>query len=177
MDSLLQSLRVLDITDEKGLLAGRVLADMGADVVKVEKPGGDNARTIGPFYHNIPDKEKSLFWFAHNLNKRSITLNIETRDGQQIFKDLAAKADVVIESFQPGYLDKIGLGYDSLEDINPGIIMASITPFGQTGPYRDYAASDIVIMAMSGHLYLSGDPDRPPVRFGVPQSSLKGRSG
>ncbi|MFC1534723.1 CaiB/BaiF CoA transferase family protein [Thermodesulfobacteriota bacterium] len=174
MDSLLQSLKVLDLTDEKGLLAGRVLADFGADVIKIEKPGGDDARSIGPFYNNTPDKEKSLFWFAHNLNKRSITLNIETRDGQQIFKDLVAKADVVIESFQPGHLDKIGLGYHSLEDINPAIIMASVTPFGQTGPYRDYVASDIVIMAMSGHLYLSGDPDRPPVRFGVPQASLNG---
>jgi benzylsuccinate CoA-transferase BbsE subunit len=174
MNSLLQSLRVLDITDENGLLAGRVLGDFGADVIKIEKPGGDDARSIGPFYKNIPDKEKSLFWFAHNLNKRSVTLNIETRDGQQIFKDLAAKADVVIESFQPGHLDKRGLGYATLEGINPAIIVASITPFGQTGPFRDYVSSDIVTMAMSGHLYLSGDPDRPPVRFGVPQSSLNG---
>jgi crotonobetainyl-CoA:carnitine CoA-transferase CaiB-like acyl-CoA transferase len=99
------------------------MAELGADVVKVERPGGDLSRNVGPFYKDIPDPEKSLSWFAFNQNKRGITLNIETRDGQEIFKKLARKADFVIESFKPGYLDKLGLGYPALSKINPRIIL------------------------------------------------------
>lgn len=172
MESLLESIRILDLTDEKGLLCARILADLGADVIKIEKPGGDDARRIGPFYHDMPDSEKSLFWFAHNLNKRGITLNIENRDGQSIIKRLVKRADVIVESFPVGYLEKQGLGYSLLTEINPGIIVASISPFGQNGPYKDYKASDIVGMAMSGYLYLCGDPDGPPVRISVPQAYL-----
>ena len=98
-DLLLGPYRALDLTDEKGLLCGRILADLGADVIKVERPGGDPARNIGPFYNDIPDHEKSLFWFAYNTNKRGITLNIESLDGQDIFKRLVKTADFVIESF------------------------------------------------------------------------------
>jgi len=162
---MLAPYRVLDLTDEKGLYCGQLLGSLGADVIKVEKPGGDPARNIGPFYHDIPDPEKSLFWFAYNTNKRGITLNIETTDGKGIFKQLVTTADVVIESFPPGYMDKLGLGYSELEKINPGLIMTSITPFGQTGPYKDYKASDLVCWAMGGLLAQTGDPDRPPVRM------------
>lgn len=164
-EHMLSPYRVLDLTDEKGLLCGKLLADLGADVIKVERPGGDLARNIGPFYHDIQDPEKSLFWFAFNTNKRSITLDIETGDGREIFKRLVKIADFVIESFSPGYLDKLGLGYKDLENINPGIILVSITPFGQTGPYRDYKAPDIVAWAMGGEMYLFGDVDRPPIRI------------
>ena len=140
---LLNSCRVLDLTDEKGFLCGKILADLGADVVKIEKPGGDKARSLGPFYHEEPDPEKSLYWFAYNLNKKGITLNIESEEGRQIFTKLVRNADFVIESFAPGYLDDLGLSYLKLSQTNPRIILTSITPFGRTGPYKDYKASDI----------------------------------
>jgi benzylsuccinate CoA-transferase BbsE subunit len=163
-ESVLSPYRVLDLTDEKGLLCGKILGDLGADVIKVEKPGGDAARRLGPFYHNEPHMERSLFWFALNTSKRSITLNIETLNGQKVFKKLAKNADFVIESFPPGYMDKLGLGYFDLEKINPKVIMVSITPFGQTGPYKDWKTSDIVAWAMGGQMAPCGDVDRPPFR-------------
>ncbi len=163
---MLSPYRVLDLTDEKGLLCGKLLGDLGADVIKIERPGGDAARQIGPFYHDEVDPEKSLFWWAFNTSKRGITLDIETASGQETFKKLVASADFVIESFSPGYLDRLGLGYPALEELNPGIILVSISPFGQTGPYRDYKAPDIVAWAMGGYMSLSGDYDRPPVRIG-----------
>ena len=167
-EALLGCYRALDLTDEKGFLCGRLLGDMGVDVIKVEQPGGDPARNIGPFYHNIPHAEKSLNWFVFNANKRGITLNLETADGQDIFKRLVGTTDFVIESFPPGYMDGLGLSYTALSEINPGVIIASITPFGQDGPYKDYKTSDLVSMAMSGLVYNSGDPDRPPVSCTVP---------
>ena len=175
-EAMLGEYRVLDLTDEKGLLCGKMLGDLGADVIKIEKPGGDSARNIGPFYHDIPDPEKSLFWFAFNTNKRSITLDIETIKGQEMLKKLVRSADFLIESFPPGYLDSLGLGYSSLNEINPRIIVAAITPFGQTGPYKDFKGSDLVCMALSGHLYLTGDPERPPVRVTMPQAYLHAAS-
>ena len=162
--------RVLDLTDEKGWMCGKILSELGADVVKVERPGGDPARNIGPFYHDIPDPEKSLYWFAYNTNKRGITLDIQASRGQEIFKQLVTGADFIIESFPPGYLSGLGLGYSQLSEINPKIIMTSITPFGQTGPYKDYKGCDIVAMAMGGFMYVCGDADRPPVRVTVEQS-------
>lgn len=162
---MLSPYRVLDLTDEKGLLCGKLLGDLGADVIKIERPGGDPARQIGPFYHDEVDPEKSLFWWAFNTGKRGVTLDIETADGQETFKRLIERADFVIESFPPGYLDGLGLGYLALEELNPGIILVSITPFGQTGPYRDYKAPDIVAWAMGGYMSISGDADRPPVRI------------
>lgn len=171
-ETLLAGFRALDLTDEKGFLCGKILGDLGVDVLKLEKPGGDPSRNLGPFYGNYPDPEKSLSWFAFNANKRGITLNIETREGQDIFKKLVPKADFVIESFPPGYMDGLGLGYPALSKLNPRLVMTSITPFGQSGPYRDYQASDIVAMAMGGIMHLCGDPDRPPVRISFPQSYL-----
>lgn len=173
-EAILAPYHALDLTDEKGFMCGRILGDLGADVIKVEKPGGDPARNIGPFYHDEPDAEKSLYWFAFNANKRGITLNLTTADGQAIFQRLVKSADFVLESFAPGYLDSLGLGYSTLSQVNPRLIMVSITPFGQAGPYRDYKASDIVAMAMSGLMYLSGDLDRPPVRISFPQSYVHG---
>ncbi|MBI2850299.1 MAG: CoA transferase [Chloroflexi bacterium] len=164
-EGMLSPYRALDLTDEKGLLCGKILGDMGADVIKVERPGGDAARSIGPFYHDDPHPEKSLFWFALNTSKRGITLDIETADGKDIFKKLVKNADFVIESYSPGYLDKLGLGYSVLEKINPGVILVSITPFGQTGPYKDWKTADIVAWAMGGHMAPYGDTDRPPIRI------------
>jgi benzylsuccinate CoA-transferase BbsE subunit len=173
MELMLSPYRVLDLTDEKGFLCGKILADLGADVIKIERPGGDPSRNISPFYHGIADMDKSLYWFAYNANKRGITLNIETTDGKEIFKRLAKRADFIIESFSPGYLDSLGLGYSALSQVNPRLIMTSITPFGQAGPYRDYKATDLVAMALGGALYIIGDPDRPPVRFPGEQAYLQ----
>jgi crotonobetainyl-CoA:carnitine CoA-transferase CaiB-like acyl-CoA transferase len=168
----LTGFRVLDLTNERGFLCGRMLGDLGADVIKVEKPGGDPSRNIGPFYHDIPHPERSLYWFAYNANKRGITLNIETRDGQEIFKKLVKLFDCIIESFSPGYMDEFGLGFHEVSKLNPQAIMASITPFGQGGQYRDYKSSDLTILAMGGFLYITGDPDRPPLAIGHPQTYL-----
>ena len=170
----LSGYRVLDLTDEKGLLCGKILGDLGADVVKIEQPGGDLARNLGPFYKDAPDPQKSLFWFFTNLNKRGITLNLETPDGRDIFKRLVKTAHFVIESNSPGYMASLGLGYPDLEKVNPAIIMTSITPFGQTGPCAHYKATDIVLMAMGGLLRGLGDPDRPPVRISQPQAFFLG---
>ena len=164
-DTMLSPYRVLDLTDEKGQLTGKLFGDLGADVIKVEKPGGDPSRNLGPFYHDEVDPEKSLNWFAFNTSKRGITLDIEKSEGQELFKKLVKTADFVIESFPPGYMDNLGLGYSDLEKVNPGIIMAAITPFGQTGPYRDLKAPDIVLWAMGGRMFAIGDADRPPLRM------------
>lgn len=169
---ILNSYRVLDLTDDKGFLCGKILADLGADVIKIEKPGGDMSRSRGSFYHNIQDPEKSLYWFAYNLNKRGITLNIENEKGRQIFTKIVQTADFVIESFSPGYLDKIGLNYIKLSQVNPRIVMTSITPYGQTGPIKHYEASDIDIMAMGGLMYITGNPEQPPLRISLPQAYL-----
>ena len=173
-ESLLSGYRALDLTDEKGLLCGKILGDLGADVIKVERPSGDPTRNIGPFCGDMPDPEKSLYWFFTNLNKRGITLNLENGDGREIFKRLVKTADFIIESFEPGYMDNLGLGYSDLEKINPGVIMTSITPFGQTGPYANYKATDIVLMGMGGLMRIYGDPDRPPVRISQPQAFFLG---
>ena len=174
LEPMLAPYRVLDLTDEWGFLCGKLLGDLGADVIKIEKPGGDPSRSIGPFYHDIPHPEKSLYWFFYNANKRGITLDIETADGKEIFKKLVKKADFVIESYQPGYMDSSGLGYSVLSQINPRIIMTSITPFGQTGPYSKIKPSEIVAMALCGFMYELGDPDRAPLRIGLPQAYLHG---
>ncbi len=160
----LSDIRVLDLAGEPGWYCGKLLAELGADVVKVEPPGGDPGRRIGPFYHDEVDPEKSLYFFAHNSSKRSITLNIATADGQALLRRLAATADVVIETFSPGFLDGIGLGYQALSQVRPGIILASITGFGQWGQHSHYKAPDIVAVAMSGIMYIAGFPEDPPNR-------------
>jgi crotonobetainyl-CoA:carnitine CoA-transferase CaiB-like acyl-CoA transferase len=171
---MLSCYRVLDLTNEKGFLCGKALGDFGADVIKIEKTGGELSRSLGPFYHDIPDPEKSLYWFAFNANKRSITLDIETVDGREVFKNLVKTADVVIESFKPGYLDDIGLGYSVLSEVNPGIILTSISGFGQRGPYRDYNDRDLAVWALSGYMYITGEPDRPPLAPSYPHAHLIG---
>jgi benzylsuccinate CoA-transferase BbsE subunit/naphthyl-2-methylsuccinate CoA transferase subunit len=167
---LLSPYRVLDLCDEKGVMCGRILGDFGADVIKVERPGGDRCRNIGPFYHDIAHPEKSLFWFAYCANKRGITLNIESADGREIFRKLVKTADVVVESFPPGYMDSLGLGYTEFLRVNPGLIMTSITPFGQTGPYKHFKGPDLVTWSIGGMTQVSGSPNRPPLRVSFPQS-------
>src|SRR4030067_579078 len=171
---MLEGLRALDLTNELGFFCGKVLGQFGVDVIKIEKPGGDPARRFGPFYKDIPDPEKSLYWFAFNDSKMGITLDITSREGQEIFKRLAGKADIVIESFDPGYLEGLGLGYDELRDEHAGLIMTSITPFGQSGPYRDYKGSDLIVMAMGGIMSLTGKSDGIPCRLSPDHSYCLG---
>ena len=174
IDFLLAPYRVLDLTDERGLLAGKILADLGADVIQIEPPGGNTARNIGPFYGDDPRPEKSLYWWAYAANKRSITLDLERRDGRALLEKLVAEADFLIESYDPGYLEEMGLGYEHLAGINPKLVMVSVTAFGQDGPYANYLASDIVGMALGGFMYLTGDDDRPPIRISFPHFYLHG---
>ncbi len=174
-ESLLGNFRVLDLTNERGWLCGKTLGDFGADVIKIEPPGGDPGRNIGPFYHDNVDPEKSLSWFAFNTSKRGITLNIESERGKEILRRLIKKADFLIESFEPGYLNNLGFGYEELERINPRIIMTSITPYGQTGPYAHYKSSDMTLWAMGGFMYVCGEPDPgAPYRISLPQSYCVG---
>ena len=172
MNTLLESLRVLDLTDQTGSLCSKILADLGADVIKVEKPGGNQSRNLGPFYQNQVGNNTSLHWFVFELNKRGITLDIEKKDGQQLFFQMISTADFVIESFPVGYLEKLGLGYAALSKINPRLIMTSISPFGQKGPYSGFKASDIVVMAMGGFMYITGNPEESPLRVSIPQAFL-----
>ena len=148
-DGVLSGYRVLDLTDEKGRLCSRLLADMGAEVILIEKPGAGSARS--PFSWG-------------NLGKRGITLNIEAEPGREIFKKLVKTTDVVIESYQPGYLEALGLSYPELGRLNPELIMASVTDFGQSGPYRDYKSCDLVASALGGQMYVCGEPETPPLK-------------
>lgn len=170
--SMLSPYRVLDLTTERGLLCGQMLGDMGADVIKVEPPGGSPARRIGPFYKDAPHPDRSLYWWAYNRNKRSITLDVERDAGRDLMRRLVERADFLIESDNPGYLSQHGLGFDDMARINPALVYVSITPFGQTGPKASYADSDLIMMAASGPLILAGDADRPPVRLSIPQAYL-----
>ena len=166
---LLAPYRVLDLTDARGLLCGKMLADLGADVVQVEPPGGSPARRIAPFYQDTPGAARSLFWWAYCANKRGITLDIAAADGAPLFRRLVANADFLIESADPGRMAALGLAYSALREINPRLVMVSITAFGQDGPYADYLASDIIGMALGGFMHLTGDGDRPPLRVSMPQ--------
>jgi benzylsuccinate CoA-transferase BbsE subunit len=137
---------------------------MGADVIKVEPPGGDTMRRVGPFLDNIPHRDRSLLFWFYNTSKRGITLDLSKSAGQELFRKLAIKTDIIVESFAPGTLARLGLGYDELKRLNPKLVLTSITPFGQTGPYRDYQSSDTVAEALGGMVYVNGAPNEPPLR-------------
>ena len=151
MAGILSGYRVLDLTDEKGMLCARFLADMGAEVVRVEEPRGAS------------DRDTSTFCYL-NAGKRSISLNLEAEPGRELLKKLVKVIDVVVESFPPRYLRGLGLGYPELGKINPQLVMSSITGFGQTGPYRDYKSYDMVASALGGQMYVSGEPETPPLK-------------
>ncbi|MCC6176628.1 MAG: CoA transferase [Chloroflexi bacterium] len=161
----LSHLRVLDLSDEKGVYAAKLLADLGADTIKIERPSGDPTRQFGPFVDDVPDPGKSLFFFHYNTNKRGITLDIEHPEGRRLLRELVRSADIVVESFAPGYLAALDLAYTDLAAINPGLVMASITPFGQCGPHAHYKGSDLVAWAMSGYMSILGyeDLSLPPL--------------
>ena len=171
---MLACYRVLDLSNEKGFLCAKTLGDLGAEVIKIEPPGGDEGRYRGPYYKGVVHPEKSLYWFAFNQNKKSITLDIKAEEGKKIFRRLVKTADIVVESFEPGKMDALGLGYQELSRINPEIILTSISDFGRQGPYRDYKGSDLVLYAMSGLMFVTGDPDRPPLGPSYPHAYLFG---
>ncbi len=160
--SALGDIRVLDLAGEIGQYCTKLLADLGADVIKIEPPEGDPVRNLPPFYHDDLGPEQSLYWLNLNINKRSVTLSLQSAEGRDVFKKLATSADVVVESFQPGYLDGLGLGYEALARLKPDVILTSITGFGQTGPHARYKAPDIVGVAMGGTMWLAGEPADPP---------------
>src|SRR5580765_18214 len=160
----LKGFRALDLTDLSGQLCGRLLADLGMEVIKIEPPGGDPVRSLAPFVKSADGKLLSTT-FAHlNAGKASKVLDLETDAGRAALRQLVETADVVIESFQPGELHTKGLGYEDLAAINPGIVMASISAFGQTGPKKNYACNDLVALAESGFLYISGAPSLAPCK-------------
>lgn len=159
---ILEGHRVLDLTDESGAFCTMMLSGLGADVLRIEPPGGHSMRRRGPYFGGQADPEKSLYWFWFNFNKRSITLDITQKEGGELFKQLAASADFVVECYAPGYLDSLGLGYGQLSKLNPRLILTSITPFGQTGPYSGYKGTDMTLCAMAGLSYVIGDSDTPP---------------
>ena len=164
----LSGLRILDLTHGiAGPYCTKFLGDFGADITKIERPGtGDYARNMGPFPGDIPDPEKSGLFLLLNTNKKSIVADLKTDEGKGLVKSLVANSDILVENFRPGVMDRLGLSYQTLKEINPNIVMTSISNFGQTGPYRDYRASELNLFAMGGRMNASGDPDREPLRLG-----------
>ncbi len=167
----LAGLRILELADETGQFCGKLLGDLGADVVKIEPPGGEGSRRVGPFLDDIPHPERSLSFWYYNTSKRGITLNLATADGRALFERLAAASDVILETFRPGFLASLALDHETLCKQNPRLIMCSLTPFGQTGPWRDYLSSDLLHMAAGGEMASSGYdeadvPSAPPIAPG-----------
>jgi benzylsuccinate CoA-transferase BbsE subunit len=145
---------------------------MGADVIKIEPPGGDATRHQPPFWEDKPDPDGSLFFLYMNASKRGVTLDLTRSEGQNIFKQLAGTADIIVETFPPGHLDALGVGYDTLRQDHPELVFTSITGFGQTGPYRHYASADLVAGALGGAMYVTGAAEDPPVTLAGSQTHI-----
>ncbi len=169
---ILQGLRVLDLTDERGAFCGRMFAELGADVIKVEPIGGCPSRRIDPFLDGVPGPDRSEYFIAYQAGKRSITLNLDHADGCRALVDLASTSDFVVESSGHTYFEERGIGYPALSEINPAIIYTSITAFGDRGPAAGWTAADITLWGAGGMMYLTGLPGRPPVQISVPQAYL-----
>ena len=176
---LLAGIRVLDLANETGGFCSRILADLGASVVKIERPGGDASRNIGPFLHPSARESRvlgpqrkdpphaddiSLSFAYHNANKLGITLNLEHPCGRKIFIDLCRKSDVVVETAPPGYYDQFGIGFEAVRSENKGLVWASVTGFGQNGPRRDFKSCDLVAAALGGQMFVCGSPSAPPLK-------------
>ncbi len=170
----LQGLRVLDLTNRRGEMAGRLLADLGAFVLKVEPPGGVDSRRLPPFDERPGREGDSLYWASLGRGKRSAVLDLDSEDGRRSLRALCRVADVLVESLAPGYLEGRGLGYAPLAAVNPGLVYCSITPFGADGPKATWPASELTVEAAAGRVSQQGDPDRPPIPIGYPQSAFHG---
>ena len=163
----LEGVRVVDLTQYiAGPYCTKLLADYGANVVKVERPEGDAARRAGPFPADAPDAEKSGLFLHLNTNKRGAVLDLKAPEGFDALLGLVFGADMLVENFRPGVMERLGLGYETLRSVNPGLVMVSISDFGQTGPYRDYRGSEIVDYALGGAFYALGLADHPPIKLG-----------
>jgi crotonobetainyl-CoA:carnitine CoA-transferase CaiB-like acyl-CoA transferase len=164
----LENLRVIDLTEYiSGPYCTKLLSGFGAEVIKLELPKtGDGLRGLGPFFKNQEGVETSIPFLWLNTGKMGMTLNLETEEGVKIAKELIHRADVLVEAFSPGVMAKLGLGYETLKENNPQLVMISISDFGQTGPYKSFKAEEIQMQALSGMMYLTGDPDRPPLASG-----------
>ena len=160
----LEGLRVLDLSGPMGNYAGKLFADMGADVILVEPPGGTELRREPPFIGDIPGAERSLNYAYQNTSKRGICLALDTASGQQLLRELAATSDLVIETAPPGWMAARGIGYEALSRARPQLVVASITPFGQTGPYAQMQATDLVGLATGGLLWMAGYQDAAPTQ-------------
>jgi crotonobetainyl-CoA:carnitine CoA-transferase CaiB-like acyl-CoA transferase len=171
---MLDHLRVLDLTDERGQLCGQIFATLGADVIAVEPPGGSRSRRIAPFAESggepADDGDRSLFHWSFNRGKRSVELDLADDGGRTRLLELVAGADVVVESAGAGVMDELGLGPDVLAGVNPAVVVASISAFGQTGPKSRWQESDLIVAASAGVLALTGNEDRPPLRITLPQA-------
>ncbi len=183
---MLDGLKVLDLTHYvAGPYATRLMAAQGAEVIKVERPGtGDPSRRIGPFPNDVPHSEKSALFLYLNTGKRSVTLNLKCAASQPILHSLLKWADVLVENFRPAVTERLGLNYESVASVNPGLVMTSISNFGQTGPYRDYGAREINLYAMGGLMHITGDPEQEPLhmaarlaQYGAGQNAFAGTMG
>ena len=170
-----EGISVLDLTHHvAGPYCTKLLADFGADVIKVERPGsGDPMRNRGPFVDDDPHPDKSLPFLYLNTSKRSVTLDLKAADGRRILKELVRDSDILVENFRPALLPSLGLDYEELKSVNPSLVMVSISNFGQSGPYRDYEASDIVEYALGGLLYIFGSNEREPLKHALDQAQYK----
>ncbi len=171
-DRALAGRRVLELADDTGVYCGKLLADMGADVIKIEPPGGDDTRALPPFLQDTPGPDRSLFFLYMNTSKRGVTLDIRTPEGRGLFTQLARTAHVIVETFAPGYLDALGIGCAALKADNPGLVFTSITGFGQTGPYKGFKSCDLVASALAGPMYVTGAAEDPPVALAGSQASM-----
>jgi crotonobetainyl-CoA:carnitine CoA-transferase CaiB-like acyl-CoA transferase len=167
----LAGLHVIELADRIGQWCGKLMADFGADVIKVEPPGGAEERKVGPFYKDVPDQNRSLHFWHYNTSKRGITLDLSQSEGRELFRRLVAKADVLLETMRPGTLHGMGLTYESLSANNPGLVMCSLTDFGQEGPWRHWLATDMLHLAGGGQMAGSGydavdDPEQRPIAPG-----------
>lgn len=175
LPATLDDLKVLDLSQGlAGPICAKILADFGADVLKVEPPSGDAARSMAPYFGDEAHPEKSLVFLLANLNKRGVTLDLNDADGRDALRRMVRTCDVIVESYAPGYLGSLGLDYAALAEENPRLIMISITPFGQTGPYSAYQSEEIVTYALSGIMSISGTADREPLKHGGMQSGYEG---
>jgi crotonobetainyl-CoA:carnitine CoA-transferase CaiB-like acyl-CoA transferase len=172
VSSTLAGVRILDLTRVlAGPYGSMLLADMGAEVVKIEDPaGGDPVRRMGPPFVN----GESAYFLALNRNKKSVALDLRSDAGRAAFLDLVARADVVLDNFRPGVMQRLGIGPDDCRQANERIITCSISAFGADGPYRDLPAFDLVLQALAGGMSVTGEPGRPPVRMGLPIGDLGG---
>jgi crotonobetainyl-CoA:carnitine CoA-transferase CaiB-like acyl-CoA transferase len=161
-EGALSAYRILDLTDSRGAYCAKLFADLGADVIKIEWPEGDTGRSFPPFVNDIPHPEKSLYFLHRNANKRGITLDFDTSEGRDILRKLVKTADVLVENSPPDYMEGLGLDYPALREINPRLVMASMTEFGHSGPYKYRQGSNLVDFAMSGVMITSGYPGKEP---------------